>query len=217
MDGMGLTPPHSVEKLVIKNYQGRKFPNWMTGLSISFPGLVFLDLDNCMSCTTLPALDGLNPLKSLQISNAGSVVTIGSEFLGTTLLSQATSFPKLEVLKLRNMKKLEDVSLSAEESQILLPCLKSLHIWFCPKLKGLPEGLIKHAALCDLRVKGAHGLTEIKDLPKLSDELHLKDNRALQRISNLPVLHSLTIDDCSKLKHVSGLDTLQHLRLVFSP
>lgn len=213
-----LTPPQSVEKLVIKNYQGRKFPNWMTGpkLSTSFPGLVFLDLDNCMSCTTLPALGRLNQLKSLQISNADSLVTIGSEFLGTTVLPQSTSFPMLEVLKLRNMKKLEDWSLIVEENQILLPSLKSLHIQFCPKLKGLPEGL-KHAALCDLRVEGAHGLTEIKDLPKLSDELYLKDNRALLKISNLPVLQSLTIDDCSKLKHVSGLDTLQHLRLVFPP
>ncbi|XP_051200693.1 putative disease resistance protein RGA3 [Lolium perenne] len=213
-----LTPPQSVEKLVIKNYQGRKFPNWIAGpkLSTSFPSLAFLDLDNCTSCTTLPALGRLNQLKSLQISNAESIVTIGSEFLGTTVLSQSTSFPKLEVLKLRNMKKLEDWSLSVEESQILLPCLKSLHIHFCPKLKGLPEGL-KHAALCDLRVEGAHGLTEIKDLPKLSDELYLKDNRALQRISNLPVLQSLTIDDCSKLKHVSGLDSLSHLRLVFPP
>jgi hypothetical protein len=213
-----LTPPQTVERLVIKNYQGRKFPNWMAGpkLNTSFPGLVFLDLDNCTSCTTLPALGRLNQLKSLQISNADSVITIGSEFLGTTVLSQTTSFPKLEVLKLRNMKKLEDWSLSVEESQILLPCLKSLHIQFCPKLKALPEGL-KHAALCDLRVEGAHGLTEINDLPKLSDDLYLKDNRALQRISNLPVLQSLTIDDCSKLKHVSGLDTLQHLRLVFPP
>ncbi|KAF7112105.1 hypothetical protein CFC21_112039 [Triticum aestivum] len=213
-----LTPPNSVEKLVIKNYQGQKFPNWMAGpkLSTSFPALAFLDLDNCMSCTTLPALGRLKQLKSLEISNADSIVAIGSEFLGTTVMSQAISFPKLQVLKLRNMKNLEDWSLSVEESQTLLPCLKSLHIQFCPKLKALPEGL-KDAALCDLRVEGAHCLTEIKDLPKLSDELYLKDNRALLRISNLPALKSLTIDDCAKLKHVSGLDTLQHLRLVFPP
>ncbi|VAI81928.1 unnamed protein product [Triticum turgidum subsp. durum] len=213
-----LTPPNSVEKLVIKNYQGRKFPNWMAGpkLNTSFPALAFLDLDNCMSCTTLPALGRLKQLKSLEISNADSIVAIGSEFLGTTVISQAISFPKLEVLKLRNMKNLEDWSLSVEESQILLPCLKSLHIQFCPKLKALPEGL-KDAALCDLHVEGAHCLTEIKDLPKLSDELYLKDNRALLRISNLPALKSLTIDDCAKLKHVSGLDMLQHLRLVFPP
>ncbi|KAF7099099.1 hypothetical protein CFC21_100788 [Triticum aestivum] len=213
-----LTPPNSVEKLVIKNYQGRKFPNWMAGpkLNTSFPALAFLDLDNCMSCTTLPALGRLKQLKSLEISNADSIVAIGSEFLGTTVISQAISFPKLEVLKLRNMKNLEDWSLSVEESQTLLPCLKSLHIQFCPKLKALPEGL-KDAALCDLHVEGAHCLTEIKDLPKLSDELYLKDNRALLRISNLPALKSLTIDDCAKLKHVSGLDMLQHLRLVFPP
>ncbi|KQK16623.1 putative disease resistance RPP13-like protein 1 [Brachypodium distachyon] len=213
-----LTPPPSIENLVIKNYKGRKFPNWMTGpkLSTSFPNLVSLDLDNCMSCTTLPALGRLNQLQSLQISNADSIVTIGSEFLGTTVMSKATSFPKLEVLKLKNMKKLENWSLTAEESQTLLPCLKSLHIQFCTKLKGLPEGL-KHVALSDLRIDGAHSLTEIKDLPKLSDELHLKDNRALLRISNLPMLQSLTIDDCSKLKHVSGLDTVEHLRLVFPP
>ncbi|KAL6603411.1 hypothetical protein ACP70R_043772 [Stipagrostis hirtigluma subsp. patula] len=213
-----LTPPQSIEKLVIKNYRGGKFPNWMKGpkLGTSFPSLVSLDLDNCMSCTRLPSLGLLNQLQSLHISNADSVITIGSEFLGTTVLSPATSFPKLEILKLRNMKKLEEWSLAVEDSQVLLPCLKSLHIQSCPKLKSLPEGL-KHVALGDLHVEGAYSLTEIKDLPKLSDELHLKDNKALQRISNLPILRSLIIDDCSKLKHVAGLDTLQHLRLVFPP
>jgi hypothetical protein len=169
-----------------------------------------------MACTKLPSLGLLSQLQSLQISNADSVITIGSEFLGTTVLSPATSFPKLEVLKLRNMKKLEEWSLTVEENQVLFPCLKSLQIQWCPKLKALPEGL-KHVALCELHVEGAHSLTEIKDLPKLSDELHLKDNKVLQRISNLPMLHSLIIDDCSKLKHVAGLDALQRLRLVFPP
>ncbi|KAF0935056.1 hypothetical protein E2562_029643 [Oryza meyeriana var. granulata] len=214
-----LTPPQSIEKLVIKNYRGGKFPNWMTSpkLSTSFPSLVYLDIDNCMSCTALPALGLLNQLQSLQISNADSVVTIGSEFLSTTTSSSATTaFPKLEVLKLRNLKKLEDWSLAVEENQILLPCLKSLHIQFCPKLKALPEGL-KNVVLRELHVEGAYSLTEIKDLPRISDDLQLKDNRTLQRISSLPVLQALTIDNCPKLKHVSGLDTLQHLRLVFPP
>lgn len=213
-----LTPPQSIKKLVIKNYKGVKFPKWIKGpkLGDSFPSLVFLDLENCMSCTKLPSLGLLSQLQSLQISNADSVITIGSEFLGTTVLSSVTPFPKLEVLKLRNMKKLEEWSLTVEESQVVLPCLKSLQIQWCPKLKALPEGL-KHVALCELHVEGAHSLTEIKDLPKLSDELHLKDNKVLQRISNLPMLRSLIIDDCSKLKHVAGLDALQHLRLVFPP
>jgi hypothetical protein len=58
-------------------------------------------------------------------------------------ISPATSFPNLEVLKLKNMRRLEEWSL-AVESQVLLPCLKSLRIQSCPKLKALPEGL-KHA------------------------------------------------------------------------
>ncbi|KAL5211618.1 hypothetical protein ABZP36_022465 [Zizania latifolia] len=215
-----LTPPESIEKLVIKNYKGGKFPIWMTGpkLGTSFPSLVYLDIDNCISCMALPALGLLNQLQYLQISNADSIVTIGSEFLGTgtATSSPAASFPKLEVLNLINMKNLEEWSLAVEENQILLPCLKSLRIQFCPKLKALPEGL-NNVMLRDLHVEGAYGLTEIKDLPRISDELHLKDNRALQRISSLPSLQSITIDSCSKLKHVSGLDALQHLRLVFPP
>ncbi|KAG2614389.1 hypothetical protein PVAP13_4KG385703 [Panicum virgatum] len=213
-----LTPPKSLEKLVIKNYKGVRFPSWIKGpkLGTSFPSLALLDLENCMSCTKLPSLGLLNQLQFLQISNADSIVTISSEFLGTTVDSPGTSFPKLQVLKLRNMKKLEEWSLTVEETQILLPRLKSLHIQSCPKLKALPEGL-KHVALSELHVEGAYSLTEIRNLPKLSDELHLKDNKALQRISNLPMLRSLIIDDCSKLKHVAGLDALQHLRLVFPP
>ncbi|XP_006647319.1 putative disease resistance RPP13-like protein 1 [Oryza brachyantha] len=214
-----LTPPQSIEKLVIKNYRGGNFPNWMTSpkLSISFPSLVYLNIDNCMSCTALPALGLLNQLQSLQISNADSLITIGSEFLSTaTSTSPTTSFPKLEVLKLKNMKKLEVWSLAVEENQILLPSLKSLHIEFCPKLKALPEGL-KNVVMRELYVEGAYSLTEIKNLPRLCDNLELKDNRALQKISSLPLLQSLTIDNCPKLKHVSGVDTLQHLRLVFPP
>jgi hypothetical protein len=73
----------SIEKLVIKNYRGVRFPNWIKGpkLGTSFPRLVHLDLENCISCTKLPSLGLLDQLKSLQISNADSVVTIGSEFL----------------------------------------------------------------------------------------------------------------------------------------
>lgn len=186
-----LTPPQSIEKLRIKNYKGGKFPNWIKGpkLGTSFPSLVHLEIDNCMSCTKLPSVGLLSQLQTLQISNADSVTTIGSEFLGTTVLSPATSFPKLEVLKIRNMNNLEEWSLAVEESQVLLPCLKSLHIQSCPKLKALPEGL-KHVSLCYLHVEGAYSLTEIKDLPKLSDELHLKDNKALLKISNLSMLRS---------------------------
>jgi hypothetical protein len=68
---------------VIKNYRGVRFPNWIKGpkLGTSFPKLVHLDLENCISCTKLPSLGLLDQLKSLQISNADSVVTIGSEFL----------------------------------------------------------------------------------------------------------------------------------------
>ncbi|XP_072994102.1 putative disease resistance protein RGA3 [Typha latifolia] len=224
-----LSPPPTIQRLVIQCYSGRWFPNWMTTSKLGnvFTDLVYLELCNCSSCMQLPPLGLLPQLKHLHISNADAVTAIGTEFLGDHRASSATTtaFPKLEVLVVKHMNNLEEWSLGTEEEvdpktegpKLVLPCLRSLDIQLCPKLRSLPQGLRHTSTLHSLHIEGADGLTEIGDLPFLTDELYLKNNKKLQRVSKLPSLRSLVIDDAPSLKYVDSLDALENLSLIYPP
>ncbi|KAJ3672296.1 hypothetical protein LUZ60_007017 [Juncus effusus] len=217
-DWSELSPPPSVEKLVIKHYPEREFPNWLmtSKLNTSFHNLLYLDLFVCPSCIQIPPLGLLSQLKLLRISGADKLKTIGPEFLG----GDATSaFLNLESFSIKQMANLEEWSFgpTIETASNLFPNLTSLEVQNCAKLKFLPKGLGKAQNLRSLRIESSHSLTEIKDFPHLTDELLIKDNKGLLRVADLKTLKTLTIDDCQKLKHVTNLASLQELSLVYPP
>ncbi|KAL2971788.1 hypothetical protein AAZX31_15G216700 [Glycine max] len=130
-----LQPSKHLEKLSIRNYGGKQFPNWLSNNSLS--NVVFLKLHNCQSCQHLPSL-GLFPfLKNLEISSLDGIVSIGADFHG----NGTSSFPSLETLKFSSMKAWEKWECEAVIGAF--PCLQYLSISKCPKLKGdLPEQLL---------------------------------------------------------------------------
>ncbi|URE26888.1 Disease resistance protein [Musa troglodytarum] len=67
----------------------------------------------------------------------------------------------------------------------LLPNLKELWLVDCPKLGALPGGLCP-TNLKVLYKERTHSFVEIKNLDFLTDNLTLKHNHSLRRISNLP-------------------------------
>ncbi|MFS7926099.1 putative P-loop containing nucleoside triphosphate hydrolase, leucine-rich repeat domain superfamily [Helianthus anomalus] len=94
--------PHSdsLIKLGIVSYGGIEFPNWVG--DTSYLNLISVSLRGCKHCTSLPPLGQLPSLKELYIEDINEVKAIGSELIGT-----GRPFRSLEVLELRNMKKLE--------------------------------------------------------------------------------------------------------------
>ncbi|KAG7942225.1 hypothetical protein I3843_16G090700 [Carya illinoinensis] len=64
----GLQPHDALKELLITNFGGTKFPNWLT--PPSFPHMVSLRLENCYECTSLPPLGKYLPsLKNLWIED----------------------------------------------------------------------------------------------------------------------------------------------------
>ncbi|KAL2581598.1 hypothetical protein AAZV13_15G194400 [Glycine max] len=130
-----LQPSKNLEKLSIRKYGGKQFPNWLSDNSLS--NVVSLELDNCQSCQHLPSLGLLPFLKNLEISSLDGIVSIGADFHGNS----SSSFPSLETLKFSSMKAWEKWECEAVIGAF--PCLQYLSISKCPKLKGdLPEQLL---------------------------------------------------------------------------
>uniref|UniRef100_A0A6I9RZV4 Disease resistance protein RGA3 n=1 Tax=Elaeis guineensis var. tenera TaxID=51953 RepID=A0A6I9RZV4_ELAGV len=80
-----------LQELWICDFFGTGFPSWMMSpsLGVSFPNLTTIVLFHCKSCPQLPPLGLLPHLKSLEISRADSIKTIGPEFLGPRASSAA--------------------------------------------------------------------------------------------------------------------------------
>ncbi|KAJ0924257.1 putative P-loop containing nucleoside triphosphate hydrolase, leucine-rich repeat domain superfamily [Helianthus annuus] len=157
--------PHSdsLIKLGIVSYGGIEFPNWVG--DTSFLSLLSVSLRGCKNCTSLPPLAQLASLKKLFIEDMDKVIPIGLELIGTGL-----AFSSLEILELRNMKRLE--VWSTDIGVVIFPCLEKLLIENCPSLVevslyALPSLNILEVSECDsgvLRrlVQGASSVMEFK-------------------------------------------------------
>ncbi|KAF2293694.1 hypothetical protein GH714_004197 [Hevea brasiliensis] len=69
-----------MEKLSIIGYTGTKFPSWV--VEFSFQNLVFLRLEDCKNCISLPQLGQLRSLKHLLVNGLAGVKRVDLEFLG---------------------------------------------------------------------------------------------------------------------------------------
>ncbi|XP_042472135.1 putative disease resistance protein At3g14460 [Zingiber officinale] len=215
-----LSLPSSLEGLSICHFLGQELPKCMDRcMPMSFPNLQILGLHCFLLCTQLPVLGQLPQLKVLSIARADAILTVGPELLyGQSPLTTLVAFPKLEYLEFMIMPNWEQWSFGetetakAQELQ-LLPSLKRLCVVDCPKLKALPDGLHHATNLEELRIYGAHELGEVKNLPSLTTELFLRDNKKLEKVSNLPMLKSLIVGSCPLLKQVDSLSALEKLEL----
>ena len=79
-----LQPHTKVKRLNIQHYHGTGFPKWL-GYP-SFMKLVFLQLEDCKSCSSLPPLGQLQSLKDLQIVKMDEVRRVGEEVYGNMVI-----------------------------------------------------------------------------------------------------------------------------------
>ncbi|KAK7304885.1 hypothetical protein VNO77_42778 [Canavalia gladiata] len=144
-----LQPSTNLKKLNIRCYGGMGFPNWIG--DSSFSNITFLGISDCNRCLSLPPLGQLPSLKDLVIKRMKMVKTIGHEFYCSnegTLLFQP--FPSLESLEFEDMSEWQEwISFEGAASNFSFPCLNRLHLYKCPKLRGiLPKHLPSLSEVC---------------------------------------------------------------------
>ena len=139
---MVLFQPHpNLEKLKIRNYPAKKFPDWVG--DPSFFNLVSLELWNCKNCSSLPPLGQLPSLKHLCIFAVIGVKRLGSEFYrnASSSITVKPSFPSLQTLRFFHLPSWEKwLCCGCRHGEF--PRLQELYIIQCPKLTGkLPKQL----------------------------------------------------------------------------
>lgn len=196
-----LSPPCSLQRLIINGYFGSKFPTWMMQDRVIFLNLRILMLLRCTACVQLPPLGQLPQLDHLEIADAESIGCIDLDLMGTGNIL----FPKLNKLFLLHMPKWTEWRWVARDNVKVMPRLDMLYISDCPHLKALPEGLTHHAtALTALEIREAHSLTVVERFKSVKI-LKLHFNNKLTRVSGFPTVHTMDIKDCDALVHDVGV------------
>uniref|UniRef100_A0A804IHI8 NB-ARC domain-containing protein n=2 Tax=Musa acuminata subsp. malaccensis TaxID=214687 RepID=A0A804IHI8_MUSAM len=209
---VALHPPSSVVSLSLHNFFGLRYPSWMASASISslLPNIRRLELIDCDHWPQLPPLGKLPSLEFLKIGGARAVTTIGPEFFGCEAAaasgherernskhpssSSSSSpplmlFPRLRQLRLADMINMQVWDWVAEG--FAMGRLNKLVLKNCPKLKSLPEGLIRQATcLNTLYLTDVCALKSIKGFPSVK-ELKLSGESDLEIVADLPALEVL--------------------------
>nr|BAJ97003.1 predicted protein [Hordeum vulgare subsp. vulgare] len=131
-----LTPPRTLEQLILTGYMSKEFPNWMSCISSSLPYLTYLMLSNLERCDILPPIGLLRNLRCLFLNNIPNIRKIGKEFYG-----EGKPCLKLRCIQLASMDNLEEwrTTKSGEDNdEFLIPNLHKLDLLHCPKLKFMP-------------------------------------------------------------------------------
>ncbi|XP_044496570.1 putative disease resistance protein RGA3 [Mangifera indica] len=184
-----LQPHPNLEKLNITGYRGSTFrSDWITSLT----RLRVLRLYSCKNCMHLSPLGKLPSLELLIIEgmNVKNVVT-GIESDGE--FSSSTSvilFPKLEVLQFWFVSEWEE----CEYANTILPCLDTLSINCCVKLRALPDAILQGAKnLQHLDIYQSYSLKERykngtgEDWQKISHIPNIKFNDSFLQRDPLPL------------------------------
>jgi Leucine-rich repeat (LRR) protein len=230
-----LEPHTNLKKLVINNYGGTSFPNWVG--HCSFSNMTCLHLSYCRNCPSLPSLGQLPSLQDLCIVGFDEVVTVGLEFYGSSS-SNNTPFRSLEILKFEEMLKWEEWFPHDGENEGAFLCLRELYLIDCPKLRGslpknvpyltkimiskclqLETSLPTAAAMSYLELMYCNDLL-LKELPPT---LHVLIIQGFNNLESLPeeamehnhCLEELTICDCPMLKSLPRGDLPTSLKTLF--
>ncbi|XP_064953709.1 disease resistance protein RGA2-like [Musa acuminata AAA Group] len=225
---VALHPPSSVVSLSLQNSFGLRYPSWMASACISslLPNISRLELINCDHWPLLPPLGKLPSLEFLEIGGARAVTTIGPEFFGCEAAAAASGHERE-----RNSKRPSSSSSSSSSSlpPLLFPKLRQLQLWDmtnmevwdwvaegfamrrldelvlhnCPKLKSLPEGLIRQAtSLTTLDLRNVCALKSIRGFPSVK-QLRISGKSDLEIVTDLPALELLRLGTFgSRINHL---------------
>ncbi|CAL5380052.1 unnamed protein product [Camellia sinensis] len=208
-----LQPHRNLKRLVIRNYGGTRFPDWLG--DHAFSNIVNLSLDKCDNCISLPPLGQLPSLKHLSIARMNGITKVGQEFYGDYSLTKP--FQSLETLRFNKMSEWVEWNVlgDGEFSQ-----LRQLSVIGCPKLIG---GLPKHIpSWVRIEIQKCSGL--MASLPRTSDarELVLKGCDGVKlRCDGVSSLAKLEISSMLNLKELITelciLTNLKELRIEECP
>jgi hypothetical protein len=171
-----LEPPPNIESLEIRDYEGviPVLPSWINKLRV-------VSLRDWRKIENLPPLGKLPSLEELTIDGMECVGRVGREFLGLKVgIGEMTSsssntiiaFPKLKSLSFYGMRKWAEWEGDGGEgeggirgtnisiSTIIMPSLRYLKIWNCPKLKALPDYVLRSTTLEQLTITDSPILEE---------------------------------------------------------
>uniref|UniRef100_I1R215 NB-ARC domain-containing protein n=1 Tax=Oryza glaberrima TaxID=4538 RepID=I1R215_ORYGL len=231
-----LIPPCNQEDLAIVKFFGRQYPFWIDSTHLAY--VKSLHLFKCKFCMHLPPVGQLPNLKYLKIEGAAAVTIIGPEFAGRRVsnLGRTVAFPKLEELLIRDMPNWEewffiDEATSTAKERVddgdsampkektlpprmqILSRLRRLELSGCPKLKALPRQLAQINSLKEIELRWVSSLKVVENFPLLSETLLIATCQALEKVSNLPQVRELRVQDCPNLRLVEELGTLEQLWL----
>ncbi|KAK4381114.1 putative disease resistance protein RGA1 [Sesamum angolense] len=230
----GLQPHHNLEAIHIESYQGSKFPNWMSALTLK--NLKKVSLESCRICEHLPPLGKLPSITDLDLHEMDSLKYLDDE----RYVNGEIPFPLLTTLSISDMPNLEEFGRGNSVENFT--CLKKIKIRWCPKLLGLPflptlrsldiSGSISATLLGSLRFLTSLTSLYLSDIPELAafPEGFLQNNNALEKLridslaittlsnvlDNLSALKVLYLCDCNHLeflpeglKNLGSLETLE--------
>ncbi|PON83805.1 LRR domain containing protein [Trema orientale] len=151
----GLLPPQNLKALIVQNYMGVRFCDWLSSLT----NLVELELINCKSCQSLPPLHHLSYLKKLMFRALPALEYVSDRdwdlsSTSSTMSKLMSFFQSLEELTISNCDNLKGwwpgkgggtnnngeamVSIVEHQHQISFPKLLVLYINNCPNLTSMP-------------------------------------------------------------------------------
>ncbi|KAJ8646483.1 hypothetical protein MRB53_008231 [Persea americana] len=105
----GLEPHPNLKRLLVDEFEGIRFPRWMSDLLL--PNLTEIALANCRRCESLPSFGQLPFLKVLRIRGMDGVKCIDTAFNGKNVTS---GFPSLKKLTITSMPNLEEFLVGSE-------------------------------------------------------------------------------------------------------
>ncbi|PIA25633.1 hypothetical protein AQUCO_11000040v1, partial [Aquilegia coerulea] len=222
----------NLEGLTINCYQGSQFPFWMKNGSL-LDNVVNMKIYKCEQCPELPALGRLASLETLVISGIQSVKHIGNDFCGFGVSSSSsaeiTAFPKLKMLKIRDMAELEVWELPVAKDRKVMPQLCHLEVRDCTKLRALPP-FEKLESLENLVLDGLTSVklffdttsADIVAFPKLKKlKFHNMEEWKEWKFSIssdkkiMPCLHELKLYKCPMLRALPALGKLESLEILY--
>ncbi|XP_042980150.1 putative disease resistance protein At3g14460 [Carya illinoinensis] len=203
---LNLLQPHKVLKeLTISCYGGTEFSTWLNHPSL--PNLVFLTIENCKKCTSLPPLGKLPSLRVLSIAEFESQMKV---------LITMGGLANVQKLEVDGFEELMHLWSNAVGSFPHLPSLRNLQVFDCPKLVSLVAKGQLPPTLKQLRIRNCENIQILVDEDDTANSCGSNGDNTRSHD-----LQDLSISNCPSLKSLISSGelptTLQTLELDSCP